>query len=91
MGEFLFDLYELFVVNMFGSIVVAILAIVAVIAIIFLVCRVRPGFMVIWLLFYFIAMAAMTLGGLALFFGFIITATALVWQVIGWFADRKQV
>lgn len=91
MGEFLFDLYELFVVNMFGSIFVAVLAIAALIAIIFLVCRVRTGFLVIWLLFYFIAMITMSLGGLGLLLGFLIAGTSLIWQGIQFFADRKQV
>jgi len=91
MGEFLFDLYDLLVVNIFGSIFVSVIAVAAIIAVIFLVCRVRQGFMVIWLLFYLSAMTTMALGGLGLLIFFLISATSLVWQAIGWWSDRKQI
>jgi len=81
MGEFLFDLYDLLVSNIFGSVVVAALALAAVITIIFLICRVRPNILAIWLLFYAIAMATMTLGGLALLFGFLLSVFALIFQI----------
>jgi len=89
MGEFLFDLYDLLVSNIFGSVVVASLALAAVITIIFLICRVRPNILAIWLLFFAIAMGTMTTGGLGLFAGFMFSGLAAVWQIIGYFADRK--
>ena len=89
MGEFLFDLYDLLVSNIFGSVVVASLALAAVITIIFLICRVRPNILTIWLLFFAIAMGTMTTGGLGLFVGFMFSGLAAVWQIIGYFSDRK--
>ncbi len=78
----LFNLYDLLVLNIFGSVGLAIIAVAGLIAIILFICRSSAIFLVYWLIFYLVVMSTMYLGTLGLVLWFIIGACIFAYNLL---------
>lgn len=72
---FIFDLYNLLVNQLFGSVWLSIFGVAFVLIIILLLTRTSTMFLIYWMMFYIIVMTSLYLGALGLVFGFILSFT----------------
>jgi len=80
--DIVFNLYDLLVVNIFGSIGMAIIAMAAILAVILLLCRTSMTFLTYWMIFYFTVMGTLYLGALGIVIAFILSAGIIMWNII---------
>lgn len=84
MVEYLFNLFELLVENIFGGVALAIFGMLGVLWIIMLVCKVGGLFGWVWTALYLITMFTFYGGSLALIFGIIGSTILLISAIIKW-------
>jgi len=74
MAEYLFNLYEIFVEFIFGSVGLSIVGIAVVLMLILLISRASFMFIFFWMFFYFLVMVTMYIGALGLVLAFVLSS-----------------
>ncbi|GAF87502.1 unnamed protein product [marine sediment metagenome] len=86
MTEVLFDMYELLVENIFGSVGLAIMGVAFAMILILFWTKTSKIFIIYWMMFYFIVMGTAYIGSIALILGFMLASAYAIIAVIRlWF------
>ena len=80
--DVVFNMYDLLVTNIFGSVGMAILAMAAIIVLILLLTHSSMTFLTYWIIFYFVVMSIGYIGALGLVLAFIILSGVIIWNII---------
>lgn len=82
MTEVLFNLFDLFVNQIFGGIFVSIIGIGIMLLVILVVGRVPLTFILFWMFFYFMVTITLYFGAIGMVFAFILVAGGLIYNLI---------